>query len=435
MKQNWTPYCRTVGSFLFIGAVTLFLTGCDGKTQNVKERWSADNVANADPALAESDVNVRVLVSRNTELRLNCQAAPYGIWDDAESKEWISLEKGKTCLIRRQNGTWQVKDEFGREMLPGELRPAKSLVVRAKTRAILDIVSDRKNRYRGYLRIWAEDKDSMVVVNVVDIELYLNGVVGAEMPSYWYKTALRAQCIASRTYALYQTHIRGGGGRWDLASDQSSQVYGGVNRESQRVADAVRDTRGVVLASNWKGKEKLFPAYYSSTCGGHTQDAAAVFGENLPALKGTICPYCQKVAKTKYYRWGRFTIDKEDVSKRLINRYAALAPLERIVDVKVAARSDYGRVEKLELIGQNGRKRNLRAEDFRLAISTREKPLLSSWYKLSDGGKIWRFDDGHGWGHGVGMCQCGTQGMARTGKNSIAILKHYYPQAMLVRAY
>ena len=385
--------------------------------------------------MAESDVNVRVLVSRNTELRLNCQAAPYGIWDDAESKEWISLEKGKTCLIRRQNGTWQVKDAFGREMLPGELKTAKSLVIRAKTRAILDIVSDRKNRYRGYLRIWAEDKDSLAVVNVVDIEHYLCGVVGAEMYSFWYKTALRAQTIASRTYALYQAHIRGGAGRWDLAADQSSQVYGGVNRESQRVTDAVRDTRGVVLVSNWKGKEKLFPTYYSSTCGGHTQDAAAVFGENLPALKGTTCPYCQKVAKPKYYRWGRLALDKEDVSQRLINRYKALAPLERIVNVKIASRSDYGRVEKLELIGQNGKKRNLRAEDFRLAVSTREKPLLSSWYNLSDSGKVWRFDEGHGWGHGVGMCQCGSQGMARTGKDSIAILKHYYPQAILVRAY
>ena len=160
-----------------------------------------------------------------------------------------------------------------------------------------------------------------------------------------------------------------------------------------------------------------------------------MFGENLPPLKGTSCPYCGKVAKPKYYRWSGLTIAKEEVSRRLIKRFSSLAILDSIIDIKVAARSNYGRVEKLELIGQNGEKRNIRAEDFRLAISTKEKPLLSSWYKLTDGSKVWRFDDGRGWGHGVGMCQCGSQQMALLGKDSIAILKHYYPQALLVRAY
>ena len=419
---------------MFIGTLALYLMGCDGKSANVQEQFPDEPTAEA-VKTNPSGLNIRVLLSRQSEIWLNCQNAPYGIWDDSENKEWIALETGKTCLLRRQNGNWQLKDKFGRDLLPVELRREKSLVIKPKYQAILDITTEQKQRYRGWLKIWAEDDNRFAVVNVVDIEKYLAGVVGAEMPSWWYKAAQRAQSVASRTYALYQLHLRGSSGRWDLADDQSSQVYGGVIRESRRVSEAVSETRGVVLVSNWKGKEKIFPTYYSSTCGGHTQDAAAVFGENLPPLKGATCPYCGKVAGMKYYRWSGLTIAKEDISKRLIKRYSSLAALGRIADIKVSARSEYGRVEKLELIGQNGQKRKIRAEDFRLAVSTKEKPLLSSWYKLIDAGKAWRFDDGRGWGHGVGMCQCGTQQMARLGNDSIAILKHYYPQAIPVRAY
>ncbi len=434
MKQYLELYGRTLGSFLFIGTLALSLMGCDGKNRNVEDRLADGRGAEAEPAPA-SGLDIRVFLSRQNEIWLNCQNSPYGFWDDQQSQERLSLESGQSCLIRRQKGNWQVKDKFGRDLLPVELRQAKSLFVIPKHQAILDVITEQKQRYRGFLRIWAENDNRFAVVNIVDIEQYLAGVVGAEMPSYWYEAALRAQSIASRTYALYQWQVRRDGERWDLADDQSSQVYGGVIRENRRVNEAVSDTRGVVLVSNAKGRDMIFPSYYSSTCGGHTQDAAAVFGDNLPPLKGNICPYCGKVAKPKYYRWGGLTIDKEEVSKRLIKRFAELAPLKRIVAVKVTARSDYGRVEKLELIGQNGKSRNIRAEDFRLAVSTREKPLLSSWYKLIDAGKVWRFDDGHGWGHGVGLCQCGSQQMARLGNDSIAILEHYYPHALLVRAY
>ena len=73
--------------------------------------------------------------------------------------------------------------------------------------------------------------------------------------------------------------------------------------------------------------------------------------------------------------------------------------------------------------------------DFRLALSSEKQPLLSSWYQLEDAGQTWRFTQGRGWGHGVGMCQCGSQQMARLGNNAVQILQHYYPQAVLVRAY
>lgn len=414
--------------------MTLGWTGCDAKHRNTEKRFS-DNRNTTEESIADCGLDIRVLLSQTSELRINSQNTPYGIWNHDETKHWLSLDTGQTCLLSRQNGYWQVNDHDGRDRTPEAMQQETSLVIRTEHPAILDIVTDRNNRYRGKIKLWAEDKNRFAVVNIVDLEKYLAGVVGAEMPSYWYKTALRAQSIACRTYALYQAHVRRNHERWDLADNQSSQVYGGVVRENQRVREAVSETRGIVLTSSWKDKEKIFPAYYSSTCGGHTQDAAAVFGEDLPPLKGTVCPYCENVAGKKYYRWNGLTIAKEDISKRLIQRYPSLADLVRITKVKVSARSEYGRVETLELTGQNGRKQHIRAEDFRLTVSTKEKTLLSSWYQLIDAGTAWRFDNGHGWGHGVGLCQCGSQQMARLGNDSIAILNHYYPHAMLVRAY
>jgi len=119
----------------------------------------------------------------------------------------------------------------------------------------------------------------------------------------------------------------------------------------------------------------------------------------------------------------------------LIRRYSILQNLGRIVDIKVASRSDYGRVEKLELTGSTGKNHLIGAEEFRLALSSKKKPLRSSWYQLIDNGSTWRFENGKGWGHGVGMCQSGCQGMAQNGKSSVAILEYYYPRSILVRAY
>ena len=109
--------------------------------------------------------------------------------------------------------------------------------------------------------------------------------------------------------------------------------------------------------------------------------------------------------------------------------------MEKIKYIKITGRSDNGRIEKVKLTGRSGRTYEMDAESFRLGLSSKDKPLLSSWYQLVDAGGAWRFEDGRGWGHGVGMCQCGSQQMARLGKDCVAILQHYYPESVLVRAY
>ncbi|MBN1844433.1 MAG: SpoIID/LytB domain-containing protein [Sedimentisphaerales bacterium] len=420
----------TLGSLFFIG----WFIGCDGKDRAAEEGWSAAR----DPvpmAAQPSGVEVRVLLFHAGELEVVCPAGSLEIRPAAAGREPLRVPTGRACRLSRRAGRWECRVPAADPAALDALAAGRELEIRPSDGAVLELPADPPRRYRGRLHLLAESSDRFAVVNRVDIEDYLAGVIGSEMPSYWHPAALRAQSIASRTYALYQMHIRGGRGDWDLSSDQSSQVYGGVARETGRTSQAIRQTRGVVLTCDWKGSEKLFPAYYSSTCGGHTQDAAAVFGEDLPALKGTVCPYCGKVARQEYYRWAPLAISKPVVSQRLIERYAALKDLAEIADIRVVAQSPYGRVEKLELVGTNGRRARLRAEDFRLAVHRDETPLRSSWYDLADGGTVWRFENGHGWGHGVGLCQCGTQQLARLGEDCVSILSYYYPESMLVRAY
>jgi hypothetical protein len=129
--------------------------------------------------------------------------------------------------------------------------------------------------YRGKLKLIVNtDGNSFDAINIVSLEPYLAGVVGAEMPDYWEPTALQAQAVAARTYCLYIKRRFGDKRAWDVRRTQANQVYRGVGAESGQVWEAVNKTSGQVLVcSHADGGEKIFPAYYSSACGGHTENS------------------------------------------------------------------------------------------------------------------------------------------------------------------
>jgi stage II sporulation protein D len=421
--------------FLLLSSWVLH-TGCDQQELEASEQYQRGGGGDDERVSGESGAQpeIRVFLFRVDQTRVEGSGANWSIWDAGGVRHLARLKKGQNLLVRRRGGIWLLEDKRGVAILPNGSVTGKSLEIRPAEGGLLSVGRDAQQSFRGRLRLLGDEQDSFVVINIVDMEEYLEGVVGAEMPSYWYKAALRSQAVACRTYAIYQMHRRREG-RWDVSNTQASQVYGGVAAEHPRVSEALSDTRGVVLTYGREKQEKIFPAYYSSNCGGHTADASAVFGEKLPPLQGNNCPYCEKVAKAQHYRWSAVTIDKEDLSRRLLVRYPVLAVLEKIEEIKITGRSEHGRVEKVKLIGRSGRSYEMDAESFRLGLSSKDKPLLSSWYELADTGGGWRFEDGRGWGHGVGMCQCGSQQMARLGKDCVTILQHYYPESVLVRAY
>jgi len=291
--------------------------------------------------------------------------------------------------------------------------------------------------YRGKLKLIINpDGDSFDAINLVPPEPYLAGVVGAEMPSYWEPEALKAQAIAARTYCFYIKKRFGAGRAWDVRKTAAHQVYRGVAAESTQVWNAVNQTNGQVLVcKHTDGTEDIFPTYYSSICGGHTENSKNVFGDSFEPLIGVPCPYCKDVAKSKFFVWPLIQFDNAYVVTRLLQRYPNLKRLGDIVNIKTAEQSDYAeftRLTKVKLIGSNGKNDFLRAEDFRLAIDPTGQKVKSAICQLIKWGDKLAFLSGRGWGHGVGMCQCGAEGLAREGKNAKQILYHYYPDSKIL---
>jgi len=294
--------------------------------------------------------------------------------------------------------------------------------------------------YRGKLQLTLNpDGKSFDAVNLVPLEPYLAGVIGAEMPAYWEPDALKAQAIAARTYSLYMKKRFGQGRNWDVSRTQSNQVYLGVRAESASVWDAVNSTSGQVLVCQQaNGSEDIFPAYYGSACGGHTESSQNVFGDSFVPLVGVPCPYCMDVAKPKYFFWPMAQFDKDSVTTSLLRRYAELGTLGKIVNLIPAKQSDYGtfsRITLVKLIGSTGKSDFLRAEDLRLSIDPSGSILRSAVCQIVNMGDKWAFLSGRGFGHGVGMCQCGAQAMARQGKTASQILFYYYPSSKIERVY
>ena len=293
--------------------------------------------------------------------------------------------------------------------------------------------------YRGKLKLTINPDDgSFDAINLVPPDAYLAGVVGAEMPSYWEPEALKAQAIAARTYCFYIKKRFGGNRKWDMKKTAAHQVYRGVSAESTQIWNIVNQTRGQVLVcKQTDGTEDIFPAYYSSVCGGHTENSKNVFGDSFEPLISVPCPYCKNVAKPKFFFWPMIQFDNAYVVTRLLLRYPNLKQLGEITNIEPTEQSDYedaefSRLTKVKLSGSNGKSDFLRAEDFRLAIDPTGRKLRSAICQIVKRGDKWAFSSGRGWGHGVGMCQCGAQGMARKGKNAKQILSYYYPGSKIL---
>lgn len=140
-------------------------------------------------------------------------------------------------------------------------------------------VSAKRRWYRGEFIV--ENRGGyLIVVNNIPLEDYMLGVVPSEMPSKWNYEALKAQAIAARSYAIANRGKRASHG-YDLKDTPEDQAYGGASSETAATNNAVMETKGIVITYN----QKVIPAYYSASAGGHTVNAGAVWNKDLPYLK------------------------------------------------------------------------------------------------------------------------------------------------------
>lgn len=294
-----------------------------------------------------------------------------------------------------------------------------------------------RQSYRGYL-VAKREGDGLLVINVLDIESYLRGVLQAELPNWFHPETYRVQAIISRTYALYQRHLNGNSRPWDVTATTSSQVYHGIDGEGTKANEAVDATMGLVCAWDSPQGRKIFCTYFSSTCGGMNQDVVNVKGgQSIPPLSGGIpCEYCKR---SNWFKWLKVRLTKEritrDVKPWLVKGgWTGADKLEQIEDIKIISRTKDGRAIRLRLIDRDGRAVDMRAEDFRLLIDE-GRLIKSTFFEITTDKDAISFINGRGYGHGIGLCQHGAEGMARRGIKAGKILQHYYPGVVLVKAY
>ncbi len=141
-------------------------------------------------------------------------------------------------------------------------------------------------RYRGLLEVRPAEEKTLTVVNVVYLEDYLRGVVPNELSPQAFPQieALKAQAVAARTYALSHLGDYASKG-YDVCATPSCQVYRGPSSEHSLTDRAVAETKGIV--ATWRGR--AIHAFYTSTCGGHTEEGEAIFDDDAPYLRGVAC--------------------------------------------------------------------------------------------------------------------------------------------------
>ena len=283
------------------------------------------------------------------------------------------------------------------------------------------LTSDRVIRlngreYEGRLDLLRNADGALAVVNEVPLEDYLVGVLLAESNGRWPREALRAQAIASRTYAAYHRLINAAKPYHIVASTAHQQFAGRVVSASP-VWTAVQETTGEVL--RWEGE--LFPAFYHADSGGYTEDPRTVFAaRNLPGLRPVVCPFS---TGSPHFSW-TLDLSLADVSEMLRRHQVGVGTVQSI---EVSERTTALRATVVTVHGSSGVTR-LRGNDFRRIVGY--DTLKSTLFAVAVDGEVARFA-GRGYGHGVGMCQWGAKGMAEQGSTARQILDFYYPGAVL----
>ena len=274
---------------------------------------------------------------------------------------------------------------------------------------VLSIVEVISLKYHNQTNFSLPKKEEPVKINVKntktnniseeELEDYIIGVVGAEMPASFNEEALKAQAVAARTYALYK--INHSNKNYDVVTDASNQAYQTMDELKSkwgkdfeyyynRVKDAVLNTKDEVMTYN----DEVIIAYYFAMSNGYTEDSSLVFNEEKPYLKVADSKWEDSSLKNFLF--------KKEYS---IDEFCDLLNISKNVTITDIKRSSTNRIISLKINNQEfsgtdiRKKLNLRSTDMDFEI-TEDKIIITT----------------RGYGHGVGLSQYGANLMAKNGK-------------------
>lgn len=281
------------------------------------------------------------------------------------------------------------------------------------------------HQYRGTIRLYRREGNTVTAVNVLPLEEYTASVVDGEMPAAFPDEARKAQAIVARTYALYQKQVAERASIADLYASTRSQKYlgyqyreggkllAGESESSRRIAAA---TRGQVC--HYQGK--IFCTYYCAVCGGNTVRGTEVFSDAAPPLVSVKCDFCREA---RLYRWTA-EVSKIDLQKELDPWFREKGrKLGTLKTVSLSRPTPGSALPEFD-VRADGQTTRISGAELRQLLSGRG--LYSPMFTIADKGKTFEIT-GRGHGHGVGLCQWGARGQALEGRTCQQILSYYYP--------
>ena len=376
----------------------------------------------------ESNIpTIRVLLNEPTEIQLKL-IKQYELFE--KNRFILKLPANKTLMISTSNNLTTI-DIFHDK---NKIFSGSNISFRGKDQGRLFQIGNKK--YQGNVHFQIKAK-VVQVINFVDLESYIKGVVPAEIGKLEKNEieALKAQAIASRTYAMKKLEQSGNQQKksdFDVSSGIGDQVYSGSSRRNKLSDLAVDETFGQVAFY----KNSLIHAFYHSTCGGRTEFGKNVFsGGNVPYLQGVADNFGQNdfCEKSPHHRWVE-SFSFGEIEKTLKNNISSNQNIFKnsISNILVNSRFKSGRIKELKLIfGSRSNMITLQGDQLRRTIRKKDGNILrSNLFRIAKygpkGNPTGFMLIGAGNGHGVGMCQWGAIGMARQGFGYRQILNHYY---------
>ena len=324
-----------------------------------------------------------------------------------EEKEEETINKNQTEQVENTKNV-EIENNVEKEQTQIKEEQSDSSVIEDITKK--EEQPSTKEENKTYVTVY---RTNGTVINL-ELEEYVIGVVGAEMPASFSEQALMAQAIIARTYALKAKQT--GKKLTDTVStqsyidiDQMKNKWGNsFNTYYNKIKNAVENTNGEYLSYNGNYIEAL----YHSTNNGKTESSLDVFGNYYPYLISVSSEYDKNASS--YLRTISMPLDT--ISNKL-----GLS-LNNDSVISILSYTDGGNIKEININGNNfsGKKvrelLGLRSADFDISISDNNANITT-----------------RGYGHGVGMSQYGANGMANAGYSYKDILSHYYPGTTLTK--
>lgn len=332
------------------------------------------------------------------------------------------------------------------------------------------ILTVNGKKYRNGIGLIFSPNSNFTIVNIVQIDDYLYGVLPKEMNGKWHVEALKAQAVAARNFALVNIdkHKKYG---YDLCATTNCQVYGGVDIEEHGSNHAVDLTKGDILIYN----DRLVATYFHSNSGGKTENSENIWSTKVPYLKGVLDEYSMFQPN---YTWEK-SYSASTASSILSKKGYDVGTLKNI---RINSVSENNRVQSVSFIGS---KRTVTLEKEKIRSVFGYSNIKSIWYTIDKGGNlavrsgnnistrpasnmtvvtkngvktinasnasVYNGSDisqmyvsktsssdvfvfrGFGYGHGLGMSQYGAKAMAEKGFTYEEILTHYFSGTKLIK--